>query len=157
MSSLPPHHHTSLSDAECCPQRSALWHQERRIRVCASDVPALLGCSPYNKAADVLAEKLQPQLGSSTTPAQQHGIDSEDIAIEAFLDSDVAAELDVVSWSKTGLYVTGFLGASPDAILQCADGSRKLLEGKCHARDPKELPDDVNLQVWWDRSQAGGG
>jgi predicted phage-related endonuclease len=154
-------HRASLANPDYCQQRSEIWFEERRYRVCASDVPALLGSSKFKNPADVLVEKLDPQqTGVSLTAAQQNGIDSEDAAIAAFLASDVGKQLGVVRSSKAGLYVHGFLGASPDAILECADGSIKLLEVKCRASDPnlespqlgKGLPDDVNLQV---RSATG--
>ena len=139
-----------FADPGYCEQRSALWHLRRLFLVCASEVAALLGICPYRQSSDVLDQKLQ-QAGNSTsnvTAAQQNGIDSEDTLIQRFLDSEEAAKLGVVSCSKAGLYISGFLGASPDAILELPDGSKKLLEVKCRATDPgKSLPADVKLQV----------
>jgi hypothetical protein len=94
-----------------------------------------------------MLQKLQEQQAGTVTAAQQNGIDSEDTAIQVFMASDTAARLKVANCSKAGLYVAGFLAASPDAILECEDGSKKLLEVKCRASNPGGLPVDVNLQV----------
>jgi hypothetical protein len=151
---VPSQHFASLQDPEQCPQRSLQWYKERSLRLTASEVPAVLGKCPYTTTAvfrrDKLAQLVQPaSSSSSTTAAQQNGIDSEDTGIQVFLDSAAAAQLDVVKVRKAGLFVTGsgWLGASPDAILELADGRKVLLEVKCRAEDPGELPVDVNLQV----------
>jgi hypothetical protein len=117
-----------FADPVYCKQRSALWFLRRLFLICASEVAALLGVCPFRQPSDVLDQKLQ-QAGNCAsnvpTTNQQNGIDSEDSLIQRFMVSEPAAELGVVSFSKARLYISGFLGASPDAILNMADGSKK--------------------------------
>jgi hypothetical protein len=130
------HHHLCLNNVNAAAGRSYSYSYS----VC-----------PFRQPPDVLDQKLQ-QAGNCAsnvpTAAQQNGINSENSLIQRFMVYEAAAELGVVSFSKAGLYISGFLGASPDAILNMADGSKKLLEVKCRATDPGlELLVDVKLQV----------
>ena len=98
-------HIEALRDPQSCPQRSSQWFLERNYRLGASEVPFVLQSSTYQNAANVIQAKLDPKPSHNATTAQKNGIDNEELAVRAFLDSPDAAELSISSCKEAGLYV----------------------------------------------------
>ncbi len=133
-------------------QRSPEWVEARRHYITATDIPALLGLSPYRCEADVAAEK-QGADGHAETLRMRLGA-----ALEPF----IAAEYE----RETGRRLRRFGGmlahpridwaaASPD---YGTVGERRLVEIKwsgSRSRFADGLPQDVEAQVAWQLGVSG--
>lgn len=96
-------------------QKSAEWHESRKMRITGSRVGAILGLSPWQTADDVLREMVRDYHGAerefSGNIATEHGQNHETRALLCFM-------------RKTGLQIEqcGFfeygdrMGASPDGL-----------------------------------------
>lgn len=133
-------------------QGSAEWLEARRSLVTATDIPVLLGLSPWSCEADLADEKrglrtveqnmrmraglaLQPLIGEAYTEATGRKVKAwPDLAVHPSMD-----------WA----------GASPDFRVV---GERRLVEAKWTAsrtRFADGLPQDVEAQVQWQLGVTG--
>ena len=97
------------------PQRTAEWHDQRKLRMTGSRIGAILGVSPWQKPSDIMREMVREYHGAESefqgNPATDHGNNNEQRALLAFM-------------RETGLMVEpcGFfpygdrMGASPDGL-----------------------------------------
>ncbi len=127
-------------------QGSAEWLEARRSLVTSTDVPVILGLSPYKSEAQLAREKLE---GIETPKSLQ-------MEIGTALEPVISAEYE----RRTGTTLRRFHGivrhpridwaaASPDWRRQ---GARYLVEGKTSQAkrwDGDEVPQDVEAQVRW--------
>ena len=111
---------------EIIPQRSDAWFQQRKKRVTASSVGAILGVDPWRTRADVMRAMVREALGAETefkgNPATAWGNANEanarmDFELETGLKCDPAPFVEFDDWA----------GASPDSWI----GGDALAEFKC--------------------------
>lgn len=122
------HENTQLhTDVE---QRSAEWFAARRGRLTASDCGAVLGLDPNRTRDDVMRAMVREWHGAERefqgNIATQWGVANEANAIAAFeLDTGLTVQ-------PCGFYTyEDWLGASPDGITTCKDGTIASIEVKC--------------------------
>jgi hypothetical protein len=129
------------------------------MRITASDIPSAIGTPEANcQPNDVVQHKIY---GQPTTPAMQHGIDSEPTAAEAYKQL-VAASLPAdgtVQVDEMGFVVHStlpYIGASPDRRVQISISGEaqpaRYVQIKCpHSQKldafRSRLPDRVQVQV----------
>lgn len=113
-------------------QRSEAWKQFRASRVMASDVPVIMGISPYKTPYKLFMQKIGMEEEDPITPAMQRGIDNEEAALALFN-------------SMTGLNASpcvvvhpeiDWLGASLDGL---SEDGQTLVEIKCNGHEKHEL------------------
>jgi putative phage-type endonuclease len=127
-------------------QRTEAWREARRALITSTDIPVILGLSPYKSEATLAREKLE---GSETVATLQ-------MEIGTALEPVIQAEYERV----TGTTLRRFHGivkhpqiewaaASPDWRRQ---GDRYLVEGKTSQSSRwsgEDVPQDVEAQVRW--------
>jgi putative phage-type endonuclease len=118
-------------------QRSTQWFAQRKGRITASNVGAILGLAPYATRDDVMRRMCMEWQGLSSdfqgNAATEYGTFHEQLAL-----------LDLKSFSNVSVNPVGFithsrhdwLGASPDGLV----GEDGIVEIKC----PYGLRDDIN-------------
>lgn len=127
-------------------QGSPAWLDARRSLVTATDIPVLLGLSPYKCEADLAAEKAG---NSETESTLRMRIGS---ALQDLIGQEYAASTGRRLRRFTGLLqhpTISWAGASPDFGVV---GERRLVEAKwtgSRSRFADGLPDDVAAQVAW--------
>lgn len=133
-------------------QRTPEWREAKRALVTSTDLPIILGLSPYRSEGELAREKLG-------------GADQEQtlqMAVGQALEPVIAREYERVTGARInrvhGLVThptIKWAGASPDARVV---GARRLVEFKwTQARrwDDEELPQDVEAQVRWAMGVSG--
>lgn len=96
-------------------QRTAEWHEQRKLRITGSRVGAILGLSPWQKPADVMRAMVREYHGYPSefvsNPAVEHGNHNEQRALLCFMrDSGLNVE-------QCGFFEYGDrMGASPDGL-----------------------------------------
>lgn len=133
---------------ETFPDRAS-WLAARRLGIGGSDVPAILGISPWKTPLQVWAEKLclaDEDESSYTLRRGSH--------MEPLLWQELAAEVpDLVAYPQTRAIVTGhepWLRYSPDAFLLIGppgESDRALGEGKSHPRGASEWDEGAPAHV----------
>ena len=120
---------------------------DRTKSVGGSDVAAILGLSPWRTPLDVWREKCLGERDERDTPAMRAGVKFE-AAIIAQMMRDMPG-LALVE-SAPAPTVVGYRHASPDAIVQSADGWRLLVEAKT-TKEPwtDGVPLYYRAQVQW--------
>lgn len=96
-------------------QKSAAWHESRKMRITGSRVGAILGLSPWQKPDAVIREMVRGYHGAETefngNPATDHGNNNEARALLCFMrESGLSVE-------QCGFFAYGDrMGASPDGL-----------------------------------------
>ena len=116
-------------------QRTEEWFEQRKGRVTASSVGAILGLSPYMKREDVMRNMVREYHGYERefkgNQATEYGTFHEDMAV---MDYQLKTGRTV---EKTGFYPYGnWLGASPDGIIDMWT----LIEIKCPYGQRDKIP-----------------
>ena len=125
-------------------QGSPEWLAARREYVTATDIPALLGLSPWRSEQDVADEKTSGN-GVESTLVMRVGNALEDLILEAYAEQTGRKARHV-----RGLWVSRqvpWAAASPDAT-----AAGRLVELKWsgnRSRFANGLPEDVEAQVQW--------
>ena len=133
-------------------QGTGEWLAARRELVTATDIPVLLGLSPYKCEADLADEKMG-KLEAPATLRMRAGLALQDLIGEAYTE-------------QTGNRLRRFQGlvrhskikwaaASPDFRVV---GEKRLMEAKrsgSRARFADGLPQDIEAQVIWQEGVAG--
>lgn len=137
-------------------QRSPEWYAQRLGRVTASRVADVIartrsgwGASRANYMTELLVERLTGAVAESyTSPAMQHGIDTEPLAKAAY---EFYADA-IVEESPFFHHATLYAGASPDGLV----GDVGLLELKCPQTAThvdtllgSSIPDKYQVQMLW--------
>lgn len=133
-------------------QGTDAWLAARRDLVTASDIPVLLGLSPYKCEADLADDKLfgdmQPQ-----TLRMRIGLAVQDLIGEAYSESTGRrVKRDLRLHTHPGI---PWAGASPDFRVI---GERRLVEAKrtsSRSRFADGLPQDIEAQVAWQLGVTG--
>lgn len=100
---------------EIIEQKSAAWHESRKMRITGSRVGAILGLSPWQKPDAVIREMVRGYHGAETefkgNPATDHGNNNEALALLCFMrESGLSVE-------QCGFFAYGDrMGASPDGL-----------------------------------------
>ena len=137
---------------EMIAQRSDAWHEQRKRRVTASSVGAILGHDPWRKRGDVMRQMVRDALGAPKewdgNVATAYGTANEenarfDFELETGIDTDPAPFVEYEDWA----------GSSPDRFI----GKSAILEIKAPyglRKDPnptfKHLLDQ---EQYWDQVQ----
>jgi len=133
-------------------QGSDEWLALRRTLVTATDIPVLLGLSPYKCEADVADEKLLGTMQPSTLRMRAG------TALQDFIGAEYVATTGRPIKRVRGIFVHDELpwaGASPDFRVV---GERRLVEAKStgsRSRFADGLPQDVEAQVVWQLGVSG--
>lgn len=133
-------------------QGSPAWLAARRALVTATDIPVLLGLSPYRCEADVADEKLD---GIVIEPSLRMRVGS---AVQDLIGEEYARKTGRQVRRYRGLVTHPTLewaGASPDFRVV---GERRLVEAKrssSRTRFADGLPQDVEAQVAWQLGVTG--
>lgn len=96
-------------------QKSAAWHESRKMRITGSRVGAILGLSPWQKPDAVIREMVRGYHGAETefngNPATDHGNNNEARALLCFMrESGLSVE-------QCGFFAyCDRMGASPDGL-----------------------------------------
>lgn len=137
-------------------QRSPEWYAQRLGRVTASRVADVIartrsgwGASRANYMTELLVERLTGAVAESyTSPAMQHGIDTEPLAKAAY---EFYADA-IVEEAPFFHHATLYAGASPDGLV----GDVGLLELKCPQTATHvdtllgaSIPDKYVVQMMW--------
>lgn len=127
-------------------QGSEEWIEARRDLVTSTDLPVILGLSPYKSEATLAREKQTGERSEATLP----------MLIGTALEPVIAAEYERLTGSTLRRFhglvkhpQIEWAAASPDWRRQ---GARYLVEGKTSQAkrwDGEELPQDVEAQVQW--------
>jgi len=134
-------------------QGSAEWLEARRSLVTATDIPILLGLSPYRCEADLADDKLGNSAGQESTIRMRVGS-----ALEELIGQEYSAETGRKIRPWNGLAVHGTIkwaAASPDFRVV---GDHRLVEAKhtgSRSRFADGLPQDVEAQVQWQLGVTG--
>lgn len=125
-------------------QGSPEWLAARRDHVTATDIPALLGISPYRSEQDVADEKLSGN-GVESTLVMRVGSALEDLIAAAYAEQTGRKVRRVHGlWESARV---PWAAASPDAT-----AAGRLIELKwtgSRSRFANGLPEDVEAQVQW--------
>ncbi len=125
-------------------QGSPEWLEARRTHITATDIPALLGISPYRCEQDVADEKLNGS-GQDSTLVMQVGSALEDLIAAAYAEQTGRKVRRVRGlWESRSV---PWAAASPDA-----SAAGRLVELKwtgARSRFASGLPEDVEAQVAW--------
>lgn len=134
-------------------QGSPEWHEARRSLVTGTDIPVLLGISPWKCEADLADEKLGVTAGQESTLRMRIGSALEDL---------IADEYAAVTGRRVRRFRAmvrhpeyGWAAASPDAAVI---GERRLVEFKrtsSRTRFADGIPQDVGAQVAWQLGCTG--
>jgi putative phage-type endonuclease len=133
-------------------QGSAEWLEVKRSLVTATDVPVLLGLSPWKCEADLADEKLY---GTITEPSLRMRVGS---AVEGLIGEEYERVTGRHVQRVRGLRIhptIEWAGASPDFRVI---GERRLVEAKrssSRTRFADGLPQDVEGQVQWQLGVTG--
>ena len=129
------------------------WLAVRRALITATDIPVLLGVSPYRSEGDLAREKLgESEPVESTIPMRVGTALQQLIADEAERVTGRTYRQVHGLWTHPSL---SWAAASPDGT---AVGERRLLECKftsSRSRFADGLPDDVAAQVAWQLFVSG--
>jgi putative phage-type endonuclease len=131
-------------------QHTDSWYSERKIRLTASDVPAVLGRNPYCTKEEVFLRKTNQRTQPDRNPACDHGHKYEPLACKAYTEVTgikcVEEDIGLVIHDQFQEF-----GASPDRV---ALEHPILVEVKCPFRRrviPGEIPayymDQVEFQL----------
>lgn len=134
-------------------QQTPEWLEARKSLVTASDLPILLGISPYKCEADLADEKRGIAPPTESNLRMRMGLALEDL---------IAGEYTRVTGRQTRRFRTlvihpqlEWAGASPDAR---ALGERRLVQIKwtgSRSRFADGLPQDIEAQVAWELGVTG--
>jgi putative phage-type endonuclease len=133
-------------------QRSPEWLEARRSLITATDIPVLLGLSPYACEADLADEKL-----GRATPREA----TIRMRIGTALEPLIGQEYTRLTGRKVQLYRTmlrhpsiEWAAASPDFRVV---GERRLVEAKraSRSRFADGVPQDIEAQVAWQLGVSG--
>ncbi len=126
-------------------QGTSEWLAARRELVTATDIPILLGLSPYRCEADLAAEKLGLADPVESTTKMRVGKALEDLIADLYAEKTGTAVRRVRGLWRSG--AIAWAGASPDATAK-----RRLVELKwtgSRSRFADGLPQDVEAQGAW--------
>jgi putative phage-type endonuclease len=128
------------------------WREARKSLVTATDIPVLLGLSPYSCEADLADEKRGLRTVEQTL-RMKAGLALQDTIGEAYTASTGKA---VRRWHTLAVHPQfEWAGASPDFRVV---GERRLVEAKwtsSRSRFADGLPQDVEAQVAWQLGVTG--
>jgi putative phage-type endonuclease len=133
-------------------QGSPAWLAARRALVTATDIPVLLGLSPYRCEADVADEKLN---GTVLEPSLRMRVGS---AVQDLIGEEYSRQTGRKVRRYLGLIThpdIEWAGASPDFRVV---GEKRLVEAKrssSRSRFADGLPQDVEAQVAWQLGVTG--
>ena len=104
-------------------QKTKAWIDFRKLHICASDAPAIMGMSPYKKIDQLRKEKLQ-SYEQATNVYMQRGLDLEPLALEMF-----EKETGLILFPAVGIHETiDWMAASFDGV---SIDRKDILEIKC--------------------------
>jgi putative phage-type endonuclease len=133
-------------------QRTPEWRAAKRALVTSTDIPVILGLSPYRSEGELAREKAG---GEEQTPNLQMSVGQ---ALEPLIAQEyervTGTRLNRVHGLVTHPTIT-WAGASPDFRVV---GARRLVEAKwtqSRRWDDEELPQDVEAQVRWAMGVTG--
>ena len=133
-------------------QGSDAWLAARRELVTATDIPVLLGLSPYSCEAD-LADEKRGLRTVETNIRMRAGLALQPLIGEAYTE---ATGRKVKPWPNLAVHPSvEWAGASPDFRVV---GERRLVEAKwtsSRTRFADGLPQDVEAQVQWQLGITG--
>ena len=128
-------------------QGSAEWLAARRQMVTSTDLPVIMGLSPYKSEATLAREKL-----GEIEPAEQTLVMRVGLALEPVIRDEYERQRGVTLRRYHGMVMhpsITWAGASPDWRRQ---GERYGVEGKYSTArrwDGNKVPEDVEAQVRW--------
>jgi putative phage-type endonuclease len=131
------------------------WLEARRSLVTATDIPVLLGLSPYKCEADLADEKA----GKAQEPPSlrmRAGLVLEGLIAEAYTEQTGIA---IVPWGELATHeYMDWAGATPDFVTVPGQGVRRIVEAKrtsSRSRFADGLPQDIEAQVVWQLGVTG--
>lgn len=140
----------SLIERPRIKQHTAGWYNARKIRLTASDVPAVLGHNPYCSRREVFLRKTMQKIPPPYSVACNHGLKFEALAAKAYSEITGIQCID----EDLGLIIHkdhDCFGASPDRVVY---NSPILVEIKCPFRRkivpgqiPKHYLDQIEFQM----------
>jgi putative phage-type endonuclease len=134
-------------------QGSPEWLAARRELVTATDIPVLLGISPYKCEADLADEKRGLSEPSVSSLRMRAGTALQPLIGEAYTE---ATGKRVRAWTGLAIHPTiEWAGASPDFRVV---GEKRLVEAKrsgSRSRFADGLPQDIEAQVMWQLGVTG--
>lgn len=134
-------------------QRSPEWHEARKALITSTDIPVILGLSPYKSEGALAREKL-----GQSEPAEQTLPMRVGLALEPVIREEYERQTGVALRRFHGMVRHPSLewaATSPDWRRQ---GARYLVEGKYSTArrwDGGTPPDDVEAQVRWSLGVMG--
>jgi hypothetical protein len=144
----------NISELLLLVQGSPEWDGARLCRLTASVAAQAIGCLPFATADQLIKRKCSSER-PPPTEAQLRGIESEPHIVQEYLAQQQIRGVSFTEWTP-GLFVhpqEPWLAASPDRVLQQADGSIRLLEVKNLSQNHSALPDWVYIQVGFNARQ----
>lgn len=135
-------------------QRSPEWHEERRRGVTSTDIPILLGLSPYRSEADLAAEKLTGEFDEPD--ARQARMFRLGLAMEPVVRAEEEIEHGIRLRRVNQLRHHPELPWAMTSLDYERVGERTIVEIKTTraARWDDGLPQDVEAQVRWEMGVA---
>ncbi|XP_019861952.1 PREDICTED: uncharacterized protein LOC109590481 [Amphimedon queenslandica] len=123
-----------LEEATRLQSLTSLWFEHRKGRITASKFHAVRVTSISSPSVSLLKSFIGNQTSKSATiPSLQWGIENEEIARKAYIDTMSDGHCNI-SFMPAGLHVNPdfpHLGASPDGIIECDCCGDGLIEIKC--------------------------
>lgn len=121
------------------------WIEKRRKTLGASDVPIILGISPFGNAHDVWISKMGMDSTHETQSMRMGNYLQRGVAMEAI--NQVGGS--IIADEPFAVHANGWASATPDCIIQ-QDGRNVILEIKCtHEKAWDYVPENYILQVHW--------
>ena len=136
-------------------QRTPEWHEERRQGITSTDVPILLGLSPYRSEADLAAEKLGQPVDEPDARTQR--MFRLGLALEVVIRAEDEIEHGVKLRRVNQLKHHPTIPWAMASLDYERVGERTIVEMKSSraARWDDGLPQDVEAQVRWQMGVAG--
>lgn len=134
-------------------QRSPEWHEARKALITSTDLPVIMGLSPYKSEATLAREKL-----GEVEPTEQTLVMRVGLALEPVIREEYERQRGVALRRFHGMVrhpQLEWAACSPDWRRQ---GARYLVEGKYSTAkrwDGNTPPDDVEAQVRWTMGCTG--
>ena len=126
-----------------------LWFQYRAGRITASWFKQVLGTDPHQPSLSLLSSICYPDIHKFSTPVTSWGCKHEKEALLAYKSWMTSHE--GFTLSSCGFFVSikhPFLGASPDALIQCDCCGKGVVEIKCPLCNCELSFGEASVGVW---------
>ena len=134
-----------LAKITCDQSKSKSWFRFRAGRITASRFKQTVCTNPDQPSLSLLKNICYPEINKFTTAATEWGCEHEMIGIQAYQTHMISHEEFVIT--KSGLHISldhPFLGASPDALIECKCCGKGVVEIKCPYNCRDRSLDDVS-------------